>query len=243
MPKQRADLLLVESGLFESRTAAQRAIMAGAVRVGADHVVRNASEKWSEETVFTVAERCPYVGRGAYKLLPALDAHLPDLSGTTALDVGASTGGFTDLMLQRGAVKVYAVDVGHGQLHLKLREDPRVVCLEKVNARYLSVEQIPEPIDVVTIDVSFISLTKILPPLVPLLKDDAWIFALVKPQFEAQRHEVGKGGVIRDDAVRLRCNQEIGVAATGLGWSEVDIIPSPITGPKGNQESIWVGRN
>lgn len=239
--KIRTDQLLVKQGLVEDCTRARALIMAGKVRVGADRVVRSAAEKWPEDTAFIVETPRQYVSRGAFKLLPALDQFLPDLTGLTALDVGASTGGFTDLMLQRGAVRVYAVDVGYGQLHLRLREDPRVICLERVNARHLSREQIPEWVDVVTIDVSFISLRLILPALPALLAPGARIFALVKPQFEAERREVERGGVVRSAEVRARIFQQMeDFVRTRLSWDCPALIPSPITGPKGNQEAILV---
>lgn len=243
MAKARADVLLVERGLAESRARAKVAILAGQVRVGADHVVRSAAEMLPEEAELSVTRPCPYVSRGAYKLEPALDRFLPRLDALVALDVGASTGGFTDLMVQRGAARVYAVDVGHGQLHLRLREDARVVCLEKVNARSLSRAQVPEPVDVVTVDVSFISLRKVLAPAAALLKPSGWVFALVKPQFEAGRRDVEKGGVVRCPAVRERVAAEVcAFAETELGWRYQGGIPSPIKGPKGNQELVAVFR-
>lgn len=243
MAKQRADLLLVQHHLVESRTQAKKLIMAGKVRVGADHMVRSASETWPEDTVFTIEQPSPYVSRGAAKLLPALDSYAPDLTGKLGLDIGASTGGFTDLMLQRGARKVYAVDAGHGQLHFKLRQDDRVICLEKTNARYLSQAEIPELADILTMDVSFISVTKILPAVAPLLEADFTAFILVKPQFEARRQDVGKGGVVKDPAVRQGCLDKVcAFAEQELGWKLLDALPSPITGPKGNQETIAVFR-
>lgn len=239
--KQRVDVLLVERGLCESRSLAQRLILAGQVRIGEDHVVQKANEQLPENCELRIQQLYPYVSRGAEKLVPALDRFLPDLTGCVALDLGASTGGFTDLMLQRGSARVYAVDVGYGQLHQKLREDERVVSLERVNARDLNDELISEPIDILTADVSFISLRKVLPPAKPLLKEGAWIFVLVKPQFEARREEVGKGGVVRDDGVRRRCVEEIAKFANSeLGWERQGVISSPITGPKGNQEFVLV---
>jgi 23S rRNA (cytidine1920-2'-O)/16S rRNA (cytidine1409-2'-O)-methyltransferase len=241
--RRRADTLLTEQGLVASREEARTMILAGRVRVGADQVVQNPSELWDEQTRFVLHRPYPYVSRGAAKLQPALGRYLPDLQGLICLDVGAATGGFTDLMLQHGARRVYAVDVGYGQLHQKLRQDPRVCCLERLNARHLSAAHIPDPIALVTIDVSFISLTKILPAVAPLLRPDAWAMALVKPQFEARREEVGKGGVIRDPAVRQRVVDEIvDFADRRLNWHSVDTIPSPIRGPKGNQEYVAVFR-
>jgi 23S rRNA (cytidine1920-2'-O)/16S rRNA (cytidine1409-2'-O)-methyltransferase len=237
--KKRADILLVEQGLCASRAQAQRLIMAGRVRASADHLIAKTSELLPATSQLTVDQPYPYVSRGAEKLLAALDAFKPNLNGLTALDIGASTGGFTDLLLQRGVSKVYAIDVGHGQLHQKLRQDSRVVCLEKVNARHLSPQHVPEKVDVLTADVSFISLRKILPVCAPFIKPQAWVFVLIKPQFEARREEVGKGGVVRDHTVRQRCITEIcDFAETELGWHRLGIVPSPITGPKGNQESI-----
>ncbi len=241
MAKIRADILLVEQGLCESRSQAQRLILAGKVRVGSDHVVRNASEKWPEETKLSVDEPLQYVSRGAGKLKPALLKHKPDLAGCIGLDVGASTGGFTDLMLQQGAEKVYAVDVGTNQLHYKLRQDPRVICLEQTNARYLTSEQIPDRCQLMTCDVSFISVTKILPAAAALLAPDAWAFILIKPQFEAERDEIQRGGVVKDPAIRQRVVDSItGFADTQLGWKTIEVLPSTVLGPKGNQEFVAV---
>jgi len=171
--------------------------------------------------------------------LAGIEAFSPPLQSAVALDLGASTGGFTDVMLQHGASRVYAVDVGYGQLHAKIRNDPRVVCLERTNARYLTAEQVPEQADILTADVSFISLRKVLPAAARLLKPGGWALLLVKPQFEAKRAEVGKGGVVRDPAVRQRCIDEVSTfAQRTLGWIHHGTVPSPIKGPKGNQEFI-----
>ena len=237
--KKRADQLLHDRGLCESRTAAQRLIQAGLVRIGDDFLVDKPSLLVDEEADLRVVAPCPYVSRGAYKLLAALERFRPELAGRIALDVGASTGGFTDLLLQHGVAKVYAVDVGYGQLHLKLRGDPRVVCLERLNARHLSAREVPEPVDLLVSDVSFISLTKVLPACAPLLKHGGPAFLLVKPQFEARREEIGKNGVVRNEAVRQRCVREVcEFAERELGWRLLGVEPSPITGPKGNQEYI-----
>ncbi len=237
--KKRADILLVEKGLCESRTLAQKLILAGLVRTGPDALVAKASDSYPEETRFTIEQPCPYVSRGAYKLLAALEEFKPELEGRVALDVGASTGGFTDLLLQRGVRKVYAVDVGHGQLHIRLRRDPRVVNLERVNSRVLDASQIPEAVDLLVADVSFISLRLALLAPAKFLKPGGWAFVLVKPQFEAGRADVGRGGVVRDDAVRQRCVEEIcAFAGASLGWTKVGVVPSPIKGPAGNQEYI-----
>lgn len=239
MDKQRADQLVAERGLAESRTDAQRLIMAGRVTIGADECVRKPGQLLPVDADLRVTPADDYVSRGAYKLLAALEAFTPVLTDAVALDVGASTGGFTDVLLRRGVRRVYAVDVGYGQLHYRLRQDARVVCLERVNARQLSAEFIPEPVDVMTADVSFISLTKVLPACRPLLRPGAWAFVLVKPQFEAERHEVGKGGVVRDEAVRQRCVDGIVAFAEGtLGWQPVGVVPSPIAGPAGNREFV-----
>jgi len=243
MRKAQADVLLVEQGQFPDRAQAQTAILAGLVRVGPDHVVRAGGERWPADTVFAVAEPPKYVSRAAAKLLPALGKHLPDLTGLTAMDVGASTGGFTDLMLQRGAKRVYAVDVGKGLLAWRLRQNSRVVCLEQVNARYLTAELAPEPIDVLTVDLSFISVRQVLPAVDPLLAAGAWAFILIKPQFEAERGDVGKGGVVRSAEVRQRVVAEIGVfCEANLGWHCADVLPSPVKGAKGNQEYVGVYR-
>jgi len=239
--KTRADILLSEQGLCESREQAKRLILSGKVRVGTDRVIQKASEMLDAGTVLNIEESCPYVSRGAYKLLPALEKHLPDLSGLVCLDVGASTGGFTDLMLQHGALRVYAVDVGTAQLHSKLRSDSRVISHENVNARYLEESLLPEKADVMTMDISFISVMKVLPAANRLLKSGGLAFILVKPQFEAGRKDVEKGGVVRNEAVRSRCvNEIVNFAETELSYSLIEVIPSPILGPKGNQEFMAV---
>ncbi|MBR3651787.1 MAG: TlyA family RNA methyltransferase, partial [Victivallales bacterium] len=191
-----------------------------------------------------VLQDLKYVSRGAYKLLPAIEKFQPELEGKTALDLGASTGGFTDVLLQHGVAKVYAVDVGTDQLHPKLAADPRVVNLQKTNARQLSRELIPDPIDILVGDVSFISLTKVLPPCQPLLAPYAWIAVLVKPQFETERENIGKHGVVKDDKIRQqRVEKILAFAQSELHWINLDVIPSPILGPEGNQEFIAVFQN
>lgn len=232
-------MLLVRQGLCESRTQAQRCILAGQVRAGPDHVVQKPGDLYPPETLFTLTQASPYVSRGALKLLAALEAFQPVLQDVVALDIGASTGGFTDLLLQRGARRVYAVDVGSGQLHPRLRSDSRVACLEGVNARYLDPALVPEPVDVLVADVSFISLRLALPAPARCLRPGGWAFVLVKPQFEAGRAEVGRGGVVRDPAVQQRCVAEIqAFAESALGWERVGVVPSPIRGPAGNQEYV-----
>ncbi len=243
--KRRADQLLVDQGLCQSRSAAQRLIMAGQVRDADEHVIQKPSTTLSSDTPLYVVERSPYVSRGAYKLKPALDIFLPSLPpDTVALDIGASTGGFTDLLLQRGAKRVYAVDSGYGQLDFKLRRDSRVVCLEKVNARYLNAEQIPEVVSIITVDVSFISVRKVLPAAAQFLAAGGWCFVLVKPQFEAARPEVESGGVVRDEHVHERCVREVReFGETELHWTAQGVESSPLTGPKGNKEFVVVFRS
>ena len=244
MNKVRADQLLVDLQLCESRSLAQRLIMAGEVRLGPDELVRKPGQMLPEDCSLFLNDEPRYVSRGAFKLLAALEKFQPALAGGVALDLGASTGGFTEVLLQHGVSRVYAVDVGYGQLHQKLRLDPRVILRERTNARDLSRVLIPEPISVLTADVSFISLTKVLGPCAPLLQPEAWVFVLVKPQFESERQEVGSGGVVRDEAVRQRCIEKVQrFAMAELGWSLAGVVPSPIKGPKGNQEYIAAFRN
>ena len=235
--KLRLDQLLVEKGLFASREQARRAIMAGQVMIGT-RVAAKAAEliEDRQEAAITVKPTRKYVGRGALKLEAALDHFNIDVNKRTALDIGASTGGFTDCMLQRGAKKVYAVDVGHGQLDWKLRNDARVIAIEKINARSLSVEHIPELVDVCVIDVSFISLTLILPNAFSLITPTGVILALIKPQFELQRFEVGKGGIVRDPRLHQKAQDKIVAFVTRLGHEVTEIVPSAITGADGNQE-------
>jgi 23S rRNA (cytidine1920-2'-O)/16S rRNA (cytidine1409-2'-O)-methyltransferase len=236
MPKKlRLDQLLVGKGLFASREQARRAIMAGEVMIGT-RIAGKTSELFDEQAAITVKPTRKYVGRGALKLEAALDHFKIDVHRKTTLDIGASTGGFTDCMLQRGANKVYAVDVGHGQLDWKLRNDPRVIVLEKVNARSLSREHIPELVDLCVIDVSFISLTLILPNAFDLITSMGVILALIKPQFELQRSEVGKGGIVRDPALHRKAQDKIVAFVTDLGHVVSGIVPSAIKGTDGNQE-------
>ena len=236
MPKKlRLDQLLVGRGLFASREQARRAILAGEVSI-ATRVAAKPSELLDAQAAIAVKPTRKYVGRGALKLQSALDYFCIDLAGKTALDIGASTGGFTDCMLQRGAEKVYAVDVGYGQLDWKLRNDPRVIVLEKINARFLTREHVPELIDVCVIDVSFISLTLILPNALALLKPDGMILALIKPQFELQRSEVGKGGIVRDPRLHQKAQDKIVAFVNDLGQVVAGIAPAAIKGADGNQE-------
>jgi 23S rRNA (cytidine1920-2'-O)/16S rRNA (cytidine1409-2'-O)-methyltransferase len=236
MPKKlRIDQLLVGRGFFRTREQARRAVLAGNVSVGT-RIAAKPSELLDEQTVIAVKPTRKYVGRGALKLESALQHFDIDVQGKTALDIGASTGGFTDCMLQRGAEKVYAVDVGYGQLDWKLRNDPRVIVLEKINARFLTRGQIQELIDVCVIDVSFISLTLILPNAVALLNSDGIILALIKPQFELQRSEVGKGGIVRDARLHQKAQDKIVAFVNDLGHIVAGIAPSAIKGADGNQE-------
>src|SRR5215471_18673122 len=227
--KLRLDQLLVGRGLFASRKQARLAILAGEVSI-ATRVAAKPSELLDEQTAIAIKPTRKYVSRGALKLESALDYFRVDLQGKTALDIGASTGGFTDCMLQRGAEKVYAVDVGYGQLDWKLRNDPRVVVLEKINARFLTRDQVPELVDVCAVDVSFISLTLILPNAFALLKPSGVILALIKPQFELQRSDVGKGGVVRDPRLHQRAQDKIVAFVTDLGHVVGGIAPAAIKG-------------
>jgi 23S rRNA (cytidine1920-2'-O)/16S rRNA (cytidine1409-2'-O)-methyltransferase len=233
--KARADQILVERGFFESRERARRAIMAGEVRVG-EEVVGKPAAMIDIGAPISIAESPQFVGRGAMKLSAALDHFKINVRNKTGLDIGASTGGFTDCLLQRGATKVFAVDVGRGQLAWKIRNDPRVVVLEKVNARFLSREQIPQPVDLCAIDVSFISLTLILPRAFELITPDGMILALIKPQFELQRQDVGRGGIVRDPALHEKAQQKIVKFVEEADYRVVGLVPSTITGTDGNQE-------
>lgn len=236
MPKKsRLDQLLVGKGLFPSREQARRAVMAGEVKVGT-RIASKPSELLDEEALIAVKPSRKYVGRGALKLETALDFFKIDVGGKTALDIGASTGGFTDCMLQRGADKIYAVDVGHGQLNWKLRNDPRVIVLEKINARSLSRREVPEAVDLCVIDVSFISLTLILPNAFDLITPTGVILALIKPQFELQRADVGRGGIVRDEELHQKAQDKIVAFVTQSGHEVTGIVPSAIKGADGNQE-------
>ena len=236
--KSRLDLLLVARGLAPTREKAQALILAGLVEVDGRPGAK-AGEAVAEDAAIAVAgPPHPYVSRGGVKLAAALDHFAIDPSGRVCLDVGASTGGFTDCLLQRGAARVYAVDVGHGQLDAKLRADPRVVVHEKVNARALSVAEVPEKVAVAVADVSFISLRLILPTMVPLVEQGGTIVVLVKPQFEAGRAEVPRGGVVRSEATRQRVVAEIEEAGRGLGLTVLGSLSAPIRGARGNEEFL-----
>ena len=237
--KRRLDQLLVDRGLVESRTRAQALVMAGMVFTG-ERRLDKAGQQVAEDIALEVrGQDHPWVSRGGLKLAHALEEFAIDPTGAVAVDVGASTGGFTDVLLTHGAARVYAVDVGHGQLAWKLRSDPRVLVMEKTNARHLTAEQIPEPVDLVVCDASFISLRTVLPAAMALAKPGARLVALIKPQFEAGREQVGKGGVVRDPAVHEAVCAGIRDWLDGTGQWRVDgLTRSPITGPEGNVEFL-----
>ena len=238
MAKQRADQLLVDRGLAESRTRAQALILAGLAFVG-DRKIDKAGQQIAEDAAISVKGRDhPWVSRGGIKLDHAL-THLGwDIAGAVAIDVGSSTGGFTDVMLNRGAARVYAVDSGTNQLAWKLRQDDRVIVHEQTSARVLTADHIPEPIDLIVCDASFIALSKVLPVPMAFAKAGARLVALIKPQFEAERHEVGKKGVVRDAAVHARVCSEVRDWLERSGWRVVETVESPITGPEGNVEFL-----
>jgi 23S rRNA (cytidine1920-2'-O)/16S rRNA (cytidine1409-2'-O)-methyltransferase len=239
--KVRLDTLVVERGLAASRERARALILAGAVRVVGRPATKAGAAVAADAEITLAGADHPYVSRGGLKLAHALDTFAIAVAGRLALDIGASTGGFTDVLLQRGAARVVALDVGHNQIDWKLRSDPRVVVLERVNARHLAPEQLPEGLrtfDLVTIDVSFISLTHILPAVPPLLQPGADVVALVKPQFEAGRDEVGPGGIVTDPAIHARVVADVSAAADALGLTRMGLIESPITGVEGNREFL-----
>ena len=234
--RQRADRLLVERGLFDSRAKAQAAIAAGLVTAN-EAPVRKASEEIAVDAALSATPAHPYVSRGGVKLAAALDHFKFDPQGRICLDVGASTGGFTQVLLERGAKRVYAVDVGHGQLHESLRGRPEIVSSEQTDIRTLSAAQLNEPPDLVTVDVSFISLKLALPPALALAKPPAQLIALIKPQFEAGRAQAKKG-IVRDPAVHAAVCDDISAFVASLGWRVLGIIPSPIAGGDGNTEFL-----
>lgn len=243
-PKLRADLLLVEQGLAESRERAERLVMAGQVfleKDGRREKLDKPGRMLPVSAVLSLNQPERFVSRGAYKLLSAIEHFALEVSGRVALDVGASTGGFTDCLLQHGASKVYAVDVGKCQLHEKMRADPRVVSLEGVNFRLATPELLPELVDIVVIDVSFISLTKILPAVKQFLKPGGVVVAMVKPQFEVASHQTDKG-VVRDEALRQWAVETVQDAAIALGFAPGGVVPAGVKGPKGNQEYMLLLR-
>jgi len=239
MAKTRLDVLLVTRGLAESRDWAQRLIRAGEVRVN-DQVVDQPAKLFADDVMIAVEQPPKYVSRGGFKLEAALDQFQVDPSGLICADVGSSTGGFTDCLLQRGAAKVYALDVGNNQLHWKLRNDPRVVVMEKINVRYL--DALPEPIDLAVVDVSFISLELVLPRVFsffpPPHRGGGAVVCLIKPQFEAGKDRVGKGGIVRDPAVHQQVIERITAFCANQGWPSQGLIESPILGADGNKEFL-----
>ena len=242
MTRARADLLLVAQGLAESRTRAQALILAGTVYVG-DRRVAKAGDLLPDDATLTVKGRDHlWVSRGGVKLAHGLAHFGFDVTGAIAMDVGSSTGGFTDVLLTNGAAKVYAIDVGTNQLAWKLRSDDRVVVHEQTNARDLTGAIVPEPIDIIVCDASFIGLAKVLDAALDLARPGGMLVALVKPQFEAGRGEVGKGGVVRDAAVHQRVCAEVAVWIETRGWRVIGVEPSPITGPEGNVEFLLGAR-
>ncbi|MBV8517273.1 MAG: TlyA family RNA methyltransferase [Acidobacteria bacterium] len=236
MKKQRLDLAVVERGLADTRSKAQSLIMARRVLVNGQFVDKAGATVNEDDEVRVAELEHPWVGRGGMKLAHALEQFAIDVRGKVCADIGASTGGFTDVMLQHGAVKVYAIDVGYGQLDASLRNDPRVVNREKVNARYLQPENFDEPIDFLSIDVSFIPLKLILPAVVTFLRGE--LVALIKPQFEVGRHDVGKGGIVRDDAKRAAAVEAVVAFARELQLDVRGVIESPVKGAEGNVEFL-----
>lgn len=242
MKTERVDILLVQHGLCDSREQAKRLILAGEVRSG-DHLVDKPSTKLALDAPLAIKDKPRFVGRGGLKLEAALDAFQIDPAGWVCIDVGASTGGFTDCLLQRGAVRVHAVDVGTNQLVWKLRNDPRVVVKEQFNARHMVPEDIGEPVRLAVMDLSFISLTKVLPAVFSVLDGQGTLVCLIKPQFELQRDDISKGGIVRDPALHQRAVDKIRSFVTGEhGRQWLGLIASPITGMDGNQEFLaWIG--
>lgn len=234
----RLDQLLVQRGLFESREQARRAVMAGTVEVEGRRMDKPGTPVSEDVRVSVLVSKEPFVSRAGRKLADALDRFGVDPAGLVCMDVGASTGGFTDCLLQRGAVRVYALDVGYGQLDQKMRYDPRVVVMERINARHLQPEDLPEPCSLITIDVSFISLAKVVPALLPHLSPGGRLLALIKPQFEAGRGAVGKGGILRDEELRTRVIQECAGGLAGLGLELLGVHDSAVPGMGGNREAF-----
>jgi len=240
--KKRLDVVLAERGLTHSRSRAQALVIAGRVKVDGVVVTKAGTGISEDSRVEVIEPDHPYVGRGALKLVAALDAFDIDPANLFCLDVGASTGGFTDVLLTRGARRVIALDVGRGQLDWKLRSDQRVVVMEGINARHLGPDDLEFPVQLIVMDLSFISLTKVVPAVIQHLEPGGHLICLIKPQFEAGRHEVGRGGIVRDEAVRTRVVSATINALEGLGLTLIGQVPSPIRGQKGNQEDLAVFR-
>lgn len=236
--RERLDKVLVDLALVQSRERARSVIMEGRVLVGGMPAAKAGMMVDRGAHIELKGEDLPYVSRGGLKLQGAVDQFGVELTGVIAMDVGASTGGFTDLMLQRGAAKVYAIDVGYGQFDWRLRNDPRVVLIERTNIRAMPLETVPEPVDFVAADVSFISLLKVMPHVREFMREGAQAIALIKPQFEAGREGVGKGGIVRDDAVREATVEAVRAGLAALGFKELGLMQSPITGQKGNIEYL-----
>jgi 23S rRNA (cytidine1920-2'-O)/16S rRNA (cytidine1409-2'-O)-methyltransferase len=234
----RLDQMLVDRGLFASREQARRAVMAGEILVDGERRDKPGTAVKETSAIEVKGGREPFVSRAGRKLAAALDHFGVDSRGLVCLDVGASTGGFTDCLLQRGATRVYAIDVGYGQLDARLRADPRVVVLERTNARFLAPDALPERAALAVVDVSFISLLQVVPAVLPHLATPARLITLVKPQFEAGRAEVGKGGIVRDETVRRRVIDERVSGLAGLGLLPVGVIDSPVRGMEGNREAL-----
>jgi 23S rRNA (cytidine1920-2'-O)/16S rRNA (cytidine1409-2'-O)-methyltransferase len=240
--KRRLDVLLHERGLAPSRARAQALVLAGKVKVDGRVEDKSGTQVAQDASLEVESPDHPYVSRGALKLVAALDAFQINVDGVDCLDVGASTGGFTDLLLERGAERVIALDVGRGQLDWRLRSDTRVVVMEGVNARHLEGESLPFSVGLIAVDVSFISLRLVVPPLLPHLLSGGWLICLVKPQFEAGRGQVGKGGIVRDEVTRRAAIDDTVAVLVSTGVELVGVVPSPIRGQKGNLEELAVFR-
>ncbi len=238
--KERIDVLVVERGLAESRAKAQALILAGQVVVDDQRVDKPGAQVSVDAELRLKGEVLPYVSRGGLKLKGAIDHFGLEVSGKVGADIGASTGGFTDCLLQQGATRVHAIDVGYGQLHEKLRKDPRVRSRERVNARYLTEEDLPEKVGVMVIDVSFISLTQVLPAALPFLEPGGLLIALVKPQFEVGRERIGKGGVVKDAAARQEAIDTVTAFVREQGLTVRGVMDSTVPGPAGNVEALLV---
>jgi 23S rRNA (cytidine1920-2'-O)/16S rRNA (cytidine1409-2'-O)-methyltransferase len=245
MTRRRADTLLAERGLAPSRSAAAASVRAGRVRLGSNgRAVEKPSELLPENAELVVAERQEFVSRGGIKLENALNALGVEVEGRRCLDVGASTGGFTDCLLQRGAAMVIAIDVGYGQLDWRLRQDSRVLVIERLNARHLGDSHLPYRPELITVDVSFISLAKLLPPIVASAAEEFDLLGLVKPQFELEKDKVGKGGVVRNAADRREAIRRVGEAVRAVGLAIRGLASSGLPGPKGNRETfVWAARD